>query len=399
MLTKFLARFSRVTSSGRVIPEIDGLRFVAIWSVVIFHLSFFVSRQLTRSSVRAMDTAWFAHILQFGRWGVELFFVISGFVIALPFASHYLKGTPRVELNRYYIRRVTRIAPPYLLIMLALYFWFTLHGHSAQSLFPHLVASLLYVHGLVFGEASVINPVAWTLEIEIQFYLLMPAFAFLFAVRRKRLRRLILVSLAAGFASCQMLFFPEKGMLSVTVANYFQYFLMGFLLVDIYLSEWDEVHARYWRWDVVVFGGLALLFFGLDKLPMLHPIMLPFIILLFCYAVFRSILVNQILTSSSVVTVGGMCYSIYLIHLQLIQDFLPKTFFVASQSSFSVNLLVQFLIIGPILIVTSAIYFAFVERPCMYKDWPRQVIQGVSALQFIWSKGDSGRPREDGKER
>ena len=54
---------------------------------------------------------------------MPLFFAISGFILALPFAEHYLSGAPRPTLGRYYVRRVTRIEPPYVInltILLAL---------------------------------------------------------------------------------------------------------------------------------------------------------------------------------------------------------------------------------------------------------------------------------------
>ena len=52
--------------------------------------------------------------------GVELFFAISGFILGIPFASHYLRGVPRVNLRRYFIRRLTRLEPPYIINLMVL---------------------------------------------------------------------------------------------------------------------------------------------------------------------------------------------------------------------------------------------------------------------------------------
>ena len=53
--------------------------------------------------------------------GVELFFVISGFILGLPFAAHYLKGAAPVSLRKYYLRRLTRLEPPYIVALLVLF--------------------------------------------------------------------------------------------------------------------------------------------------------------------------------------------------------------------------------------------------------------------------------------
>lgn len=368
--------FSRITSSGRVVPEIDGLRFVAIALVVMFHIGHYLAG---RPPVDAAPTGhpWYAHFSRYGHYGVELFFVISGFVLALPFSAHHLKGTPKVELKRYYVRRLTRIAPPYLLITVAVYclaVW--VQGVHAASLFPNFVASLFYLHSLLFGQGSVFNPVAWTLEIEIQFYLLIPVLTLLFAVSGKFTRRALIVITGFALLNYQILFIPGQGGLYFTIANYLQYFLAGFLLADVYLSEWQEAPVHEWKWDVIAVGGLPLLLFASQKLG-LFRLMLPVAMFLFCVAAFRSVGVHRILTNFWIITIGGMSYSIYLLHYQLLPVFGEYTSAIALTDSFSTNFILQLLLLGPLLVLSSAIYYVLVERPCMRKDWPRQGLQRV----------------------
>src|ERR1700737_4419339 len=105
---RFDERFRRLTSNGTFVPEIDGLRFVAIASVIAFHLY----GQLVRY-YGVHVSMMVATLLHNGDRGVRLFFVISGFVLALPFASHWLHGSPGVDLKRYFTRRLTRLEPPY----------------------------------------------------------------------------------------------------------------------------------------------------------------------------------------------------------------------------------------------------------------------------------------------
>src|SRR2546426_6177953 len=111
MLTpaNLMMRFSRVALLGRIIPEIEGLRCVAIAAVLLYHLGVFLVVNPIAVPADQVTNQWRAHLARHGHYGVELVFVISGFVLALPFASHYLKGKPAVELPRYYIRRAVRI--------------------------------------------------------------------------------------------------------------------------------------------------------------------------------------------------------------------------------------------------------------------------------------------------
>ena len=76
----------RITSGGKFIPEIDGLRFVAIASVVVSHVQFL----LVERSALAPSANWVFRAVNHGWRGVDLFFALSGFILALPFAAHHL---------------------------------------------------------------------------------------------------------------------------------------------------------------------------------------------------------------------------------------------------------------------------------------------------------------------
>ena len=102
----------RITSGSSWIPEIDGLRFIAIALVVLFHLAAQVS---AKSHITFTRHDWYAGlfaIFERGDIGVRIFFVISGFILGRPFARHYLLGHARPSLRSYYLRRITRLEPP-----------------------------------------------------------------------------------------------------------------------------------------------------------------------------------------------------------------------------------------------------------------------------------------------
>jgi peptidoglycan/LPS O-acetylase OafA/YrhL len=75
-----MLQLRRITTHKRFIPQIDGLRFVAISSVVLFH----VYAALERGAIPPA----LPFNTDLAKRGVELFFAISGFILGVPFASH-----------------------------------------------------------------------------------------------------------------------------------------------------------------------------------------------------------------------------------------------------------------------------------------------------------------------
>ena len=112
--------------------------------------------------------------LQLGWAGVDLFFVLSGFLLTLPFAYARLNGTAFPAVGHYYVRRLLRVFPAYyaqLAIILLVGGWFvTWHSLGMTALLAHL--------GMVFNIGP--NPVSpivgvwWTLPVELSFYLVLP---------------------------------------------------------------------------------------------------------------------------------------------------------------------------------------------------------------------------------
>src|SRR5258708_32661948 len=153
----------------------DRLRFVAISMVVLFHLNGDWMAKPTFYEPRPSAPDWLCRAALVGSHGVELFFVISGFILALPFAAHLLAGEPGVSLRKYYLRRLTRLEPPYFVtvfLLLALGGW--VHHGARSAILPHLAASLGYLHNLIYGGHGTVIGGALSFGIEVQVYLLVP---------------------------------------------------------------------------------------------------------------------------------------------------------------------------------------------------------------------------------
>jgi peptidoglycan/LPS O-acetylase OafA/YrhL len=328
--------FRRITSGGNFIPQIDGLRFIAITLVVMLHLNSYSNLRL-RTSFTSFDLGW---------RGVQLFFVLSGFILGLPFAKHYLANGKAVDIKRYFLRRLTRLEPPYILCLILLYQF--VHSTSLS----HLLASLFYVHSQVFGEHSTVNAVTWSLEIEIQFYCLMPLLALLYRLRH---RRAWMAALIATFSVAVMFISAPRFDLSI-LAN-IQFFLAGMLLADIYTSGLPKQSA--W-WDAVALflWPTVLLVPGRWYMALLPAVCLSTYTAAFCGPVSRRVLSLPLLT-----TIGGMCYTIYLFH-----------YHIAGFMSLHIH---RSGVYYPVTVIAIALFcsafFLLVERPCMNPHWPQDV--------------------------
>ncbi|MDX2030517.1 MAG: acyltransferase [Blastocatellia bacterium] len=368
-------KLSRVTSTGELIPEIDGLRFIAITTVVLHHMMSILLPTSGRTGRINTTAEWFGAAEQFspllklgyaGHFGVNLFFAISGFILALPFARKLFAGLPPPNLKSYYLRRVTRIEPPYAICMTIFFVYMVIDKHDFAQLLPHFLASLLYSHNLVYGQHSLVNVVTWSLEIEIQFYVLVPVLVKIFALRRAIARRMLLIGLIlfGGWLSQNVIYPSGSERLALSLPNFFAYFLVGFLLADLYLTGWLR-ETRRWRFDLLTIGGGGALFLVLTRYGQFYNL-LPALIGLFYLGFFRGRLSNLLVTRRWIVITGGMCYTFYLYHIPIISELTwnIRRLFVGGPH-FELDFALQCLVVLPIVFALCSLWFVLTEKPFM----------------------------------
>ena len=368
---RFLEPYRRVTSTGQFIPEIDGLRFLAIFSVYIYHLAGDVLRHSPSGYAQSLESNGLFLVTQILNVGVPLFFVISGFILSLPFAESHRNLRKPVSLKKYFWRRVTRLEPPYFLCLLLFFILKITAGRgTAAGLLPNLIASIFYLHNPIFGRPSDIDVVAWSLEIEIQFYILAPVLGSVFAIARASTRRFVLVA-AVLLASIVSRLISSHPPLQLSLLAFAQYFLAGFLLAEYYLDGGERRKNWFWDFASVAAGSslLVLLARGGGRLEWT----IPWLIVLLYIAAFRGVAINRFVTNPWIATIGGMCYTIYLLHNYSIAALGTVTQRLSPSGVFSVRLLIQFLVMTPPVLAIGALYFRFIERPCMRPDWPQQL--------------------------
>ncbi len=161
-------RFGRSRGSLRYIPQVDGVRFLAILIVFLWHSSLRCDRYVQHLGLGSLY-----HFFPHGEIGVDLFFLVSGVVIAEPL----LRRGVRPNFGEFYRKRFRRIYPPYFVSLLLCFLFLALSHHApegarsfAASSIPlgaSFLASAGYLHSLIFDAPSRLNPPMWSLEIEI----------------------------------------------------------------------------------------------------------------------------------------------------------------------------------------------------------------------------------------
>ncbi len=365
--------FRRITSSGSFIPEIDGLRFIAIISVVLYHLSGFLDEKYLYNTIQYNTYYDFLKtVISHGHLGVPLFFVISGYILGLPFAKFHLANEKAIDLKKYFTRRLTRLEPPYILVMTALFFAvvFVVKKYTLLVALKSYLASITYTHNFFYpDEMPRLNAVAWSLEVEVQFYVLAPLMAYLFFIKPIKVRRFLLSLLCLFFLFINHFFVFKY----VSVINFMHYFLIGFILADLNVSKAKLFPKTSWDFLIGLCCFVTIwLYDDSDFVTNSQRFVWEFVQLICIFCMYYYVLFHKIfkfLSLNTITNIGGMCYTIYLIHYPIISMFgngLIKYHFFESPL---VNAVVYSILLLMLILVISALFFLLVERPFMDKSF------------------------------
>jgi peptidoglycan/LPS O-acetylase OafA/YrhL len=235
--------------------DIDGLRAIAVLLVVIHHA--------------------FPQILPSGFIGVDLFFVISGFLISTIIFQNLENGT--FSFADFYGRRIKRIFPSLILVLLTclVYGWFSLLPADYKQLGKHALAGAAFVSNFAFwyesgyfdGDSK-LKPLLhlWSLGIEEQYYIFWPLIAWLAWKKKANLLKLCIVLLVVSFVTNLVLVRSNTASAFFSPASRFWELLIGSVLAYVKLNQpitKEERHGNLSAWL-----GLGLLVIGL---VFIHP--------------------------------------------------------------------------------------------------------------------------------
>jgi peptidoglycan/LPS O-acetylase OafA/YrhL len=321
--------------------NLDGIRFFAAFLVLLHH-SFFFKKNYS-DSFAFLDNC-FEHT---GRLGVNLFFILSGFLISYLLLIEK-DSTDTISYKRFYIRRILRIWPLYLGYGLVLTFF---SPYVAEKLglgndtdFPAMIMNLIFLlffsvnFQLAFvGSNRGMFEISWSVCIEEQFYLVWPLLINKF---RKKLRSLIVVMFGISILTRIIIvyilpiLFPAWTLQQLVLMNYVLIFdkldLFGAGLLAALLYYKKDVYGPWLRtlfrpWIQVLMTCLAILY----TLSILKPTNIPCLIfrdhficdILYGYVLLAAIVENSIyrLEHPLLKTLGKISFGIYLFHTAICQ--------------------------------------------------------------------------------
>jgi peptidoglycan/LPS O-acetylase OafA/YrhL len=289
------------------IPALTGIRaYAAIW-VMLLHLQF--------SSGVMLDLG---PVIKHGFWAVDVFFVLSGFILSLLYAQRFETGV-RAVYRDYLVARFARIYPLHLAALLFLLACFTVRGQVVDTPHPpgfdmrHFWLNLGLLHAWGYADQLSWNYPSWSISCEWFAYLLLTPLLSL-GLRRWSAPACLLLA-ALGWAGLYLAVHAQGdriGELTISwaVLRIAVEFTLGYALY--------RIHARY-RWHVALSDVMALTGLGgivlLTLLPAVHEIWLAPAIALLLLGLARSGPLGQRLFANRVAVFWGeRSYSIYMLH-------------------------------------------------------------------------------------
>ena len=386
-------------------PVIDGVRAIAVIWVLIFHLWFFQNGEFlggyqSETYDLVFDNFAFSWLVK-GGLGVDMFFVISGFLIGSILFKE-IKKSDTLNFRRFYARRFLRLMPVYVVAMILGIFF--LKGENLG----YVWANLLYVNNFISIENQYMGW-CWSLAIEEQFYLIAPIF--LLMMRKSE----------HFFMWCTGLIFIGWG-LRIFALEYHDldvFWDINALGTDNWIGRFDHTYDNFHtRYGGLLIGVMAawlhifrdeelknffnnnssaiyislvalLLFIISSMLDMRYILNTPYAVQLFWFATERDIFatsmavliittlyskdmiargLGRILSAKFLYPIAQLSYSAYLMHEMIMLWLFPiSTEYMIVELEMSGNL--AFALNGIISLsltfVFAAILYVFVERPCM----------------------------------
>jgi len=338
-------------SSVQYRPAIDGLRAVAVLAVFIFHLK----RQ------------W----LPGGFVGVDVFFVVSGFLITSILLREYQHNS--FSLWKFYQRRIARLFPAFftvaLVTLLAAFFIYSAQDFaSCGATLTSAALSIVNFKYMLQGSYFKISPDAqpflhyWSLSVEEQFYMLFPAILLFLYLKANRQKTMILLALCgASLVACVALTYRKPEWAFYLLPTRAWELMAGSILANLSANR-PAADDKNSLWNALPLAGLTLIFISLFSLnegptfPGYHAI-LP-VLGAVCFLGIKggsSSWTERLLSTGPLVFIGQMSYSLYLWHWPVF-SFVDYKLYLASP-------LVRISLKVALSAAAAALCFFFIERP------------------------------------
>ena len=343
-------------ASPKKLYSLVSMRGIAAWLVVFFH-----SKELFQPGLPSL----LDKVVRHGYLAVDLFFVLSGFIIYLNYHSKF-NEIKLQEILHFYWNRLTRIYPAHFFVLFAyctfilLFPYFSSSGKIPSNFtFRSLIESLFLVQAWI-GDIDAWNIPSWSISAEWFVYLIFP-FALTMLLRRFKTPRAHLIALVVLFCGIFAIY-DRLGLASIggniaslALVRAMLEFCCGTLIGSLYV--WHQVFIRQLR--LVLIFLLILLSGAAAILALQDYAWAPAIFtLLIAFLSIDQSVVSRILGNRLLVYLGEISYSTYIVHYMIYEIF--KAVFVRDLEN--VN---QIYLYGSFLVVllTSTLMHRFVEVP------------------------------------
>jgi exopolysaccharide production protein ExoZ len=332
-------------SQSKQLNNLQALRAIAAIMIVLFH---FMNSGVFRDSWAAIVI----ELYQYLTLGVDVFFVLSGFIITL---SVYKSKERAFKRRRFIISRIIRIYPVYWVFFLLLVIFFSLPGVSGDlGGSDYLFKSFFLLP--VFDESLMFYPllfVGWSLTFELYFY-------FIFSLVYSKSLRFMIITLLF----CLIVFYQIGDFVSyeplkyLLQSNLILEFVAGVLVFSLYQSKyWLFVVKSKWFVTLVLGAVVIVAFVIYDKSDIQLRLACSATILML-FLLFDRITLN----SKTLVIIGNASYTLYLSHatIQMVCSGLWKRGFLMPPAGFEILAV----IVATILCIIFAVYFyKYIEKP------------------------------------
>lgn len=371
------------SSLSEHISGLDGLRALACLAVFGVH---FQQAVLLKGNIGPFDLA---RLLENGNTGVALFFVLSGFLLSIPFWRGLERDEPAPRWRTFWLKRAARILPAYFLCLTLLVVHNQLWEETgeASNILLHYLLLFNYSPQHIFS----INPPFWTLAVEVQFYALLPLIFLVIAAFPRAFRAPAVVGLGMLAYAAQIwmiqcepcrVWWPWSGQNDVAQNPAFTYSLLAHLphfLLGV-LGGWGYPVLKAVRrhhfsavqggaeWVVWIAAALIIVIlatpldtrlaipFGRYNLPFV-----PILLMLIVMSVSHTVLIKALLELGPVRWIGQVSYGVYIYHLPVLN--VVGRYMRSAGLEVKEHWLVLFVSALSITFLVAAVSYYLVERP------------------------------------
>ena len=335
--------------------SIDGLRGISVLSVVLYHF--------------------FPKIFKGGFIGVDIFFIISGFVISNILLNEY-KIDHKISLKNFYVKRIKRLFPAFFLVIFvsSVISYFTLLPNYLIDFSKSSLSSIFFISNFYFfftnqdyaGIASNFKPLLhlWSLSAEEQFYIFFPLFIFVFLKFIKIYAKLTIVFLIiASYTASIVLENLYSGSGFYLLPSRVSQFLVGFLIAKFYFNNdkliWlDKNISLYFLFSILITLFFIVFISDENLFPSNLTVLVTLCMFIIIYALSCNNIQSNFLENRILVFFGKISYSLYLWHFPI---------FVFSNYLGFLNNLTNKLIFLILSVIISFLSYNFYEKKFRYQ--------------------------------